>query len=69
MVMTRKLNTEVIGLKTIRMNKPTKWQSAINVIHRNWCRDNGYPTNWYRARYGRPPMHKRKGTSEQIEKR
>ena len=50
------------------MNKPTKWQSAINVIHRNWCRDNGYPTNWYRARYGRPPMHKRKGTSEQIEK-
>ena len=48
------------------MNKPTKWQSAINVVHRNWCRDNGYPTNWYRARYGRPPMHKRKGTSEQT---
>ena len=46
------------------MNKPTKWQSAINVIHRNWCRDNGYPTNWYRARYGRPTMHKRKSTSE-----
>ncbi len=50
------------------MNKPTKWQSAINVIHRNWCRDNGYPTNWYRARYGRPTMHKRKSTSGQIEK-
>ena len=49
------------------MNKPTKWQSAINVIHRNWCRDNGYPTNWYRARYGRPTMHKRKSTSGQIE--
>ena len=50
------------------MNKPTKWQSAINVVHRDWCRDNGYPTNWYRPRYGRPPMHKRKGTSEQIER-
>ena len=50
------------------MIKPTKWQSAINVVHRDWCRDNGYPTNWYRPRYGRPPMHKRKGTSEQIER-
>ena len=50
------------------MNKPTKWQSAINVVHKDWCRDNGYPTNWYRPRYGKPPMHKRKGTSEQIER-
>ena len=58
MVMTRKLNTEVIGLKTIRMNKPTKWQSQIDISHREWCRENGYPTDWYRARHGRPKLNK-----------
>ena len=37
-----------------------KYQSIINEIHRDWCKDNGYPTNWYRARYGRPKIKKQK---------
>ena len=45
------------------MNKPTKWQSQIDISHREWCRENGYPTDWYRARHGRPKLNK--GASKQ----
>ena len=40
------------------MNKPTKWQSQIDIVHREWGRENGYPVNWYRARHGRPKLNK-----------
>ena len=48
------------------MNKPTKWQSQIDISHREWCRENGYPTDWYRARHGRPKLNK--GVSKQGKK-
>ena len=49
-----------------RMNKPSKWQSQIDIVHREWCRENGYPTDWYRARHGRPKLNK--GASKQGKK-
>tara|TARA_R100000655_G_scaffold57816_1_gene96177 strand:+ start:201 stop:377 length:177 start_codon:yes stop_codon:yes gene_type:complete len=45
------------------MIKPTKWQSQIDIVHREWCKENGYPVNWYRARHGRPKL-KNKGASK-----
>jgi len=46
------------------MNKPTKWQSQIDIVHREWCRENGYPVNWYRARHGRPKLNKQANKQE-----
>ena len=46
------------------MNKPTKWQSQIDISHREWCRENGYPTDWYRARHGRPKLNKQANKQE-----
>ena len=40
------------------MKKISKWQSQIDIVHREWCRENGYPVNWYRARHGRPKLNK-----------
>ena len=47
------------------MNKPSKWQSQIDITHREWCRENGYPVNWYRPKQGRPKINKR--ASEQAD--
>ena len=44
----------------VNMNKPSKWQSQIDIVHREWCRENGYPVNWYRARHGRPKLNEQK---------
>ena len=42
-------------INPIIKNKPlTKWQSDINKTHKNWCRDNGYPTEWAEIKVGRP---------------
>ena len=46
------------------MIKPTKWQSQIDISHREWCRENGYPTDWYRARRGRPKLNKQANKQE-----
>ena len=46
------------------MNKPTKWQSQIDIVHREWCRENGYPVHWYRARHGRPKLNKQENEQE-----
>ena len=46
------------------MIKPTKWQSQIDISHREWCRENGYPTDWYRARHGRPKLNKQANKQE-----
>ena len=46
------------------MNKPSKWQSQIDISHREWCRENGYPTDWYRARHGRPKLNKQANKQE-----
>ena len=47
------------------MNKPSKWQSQIDISHREWCRENGYPVNWSRVKHGRPKINKR--ASEQAD--
>ena len=44
----------------VNMKKISKWQSQIDIVHREWCRENGYPVNWYRARHGRPKLNERK---------
>ena len=46
------------------MNKPTKWQSQIDIVHREWCRENGYPVKWYRAKHGRPKLNKQVNKQE-----
>ena len=33
-------------------------QSQIDIVHREWCRENGYPAHWYRAKHGRPKLNK-----------
>jgi len=38
--------------------KIRKWLVLADEIHRDWCRKNGYPTNWTRARAGRPKLNK-----------
>ena len=48
----------------MEMNKPTKWQSQIDIVHREWCRENGYPVHWYRARHGRPKLNKQANKQE-----
>ena len=64
------LITEVLcmNLKHKRgiMNKPTKWQSQIDIVHREWCRENGYPVHWYRARHGRPKLNKQANKHEKY---
>ena len=46
------------------MNKPTKWQSQIDIVHREGCRENGYPVNWYRPKHGRPKLNKQANKQE-----
>ena len=46
------------------MNKPSKWQSQIDIVHREWCRENGYSVHWYRARHGRPKLNKQANKQE-----
>ena len=46
------------------MNKPSKWQSQIDISHREWCRENGYPVNWSRVKHGRPKLNKQANKQE-----
>ena len=51
----------------VNMKKISKWQSQIDIVHREWCRENGYPVNWYRARHGRPKLNERKKEKNNYE--
>lgn len=44
--------------------KIRKWLVLADEIHRDWCRKNGYPTNWTRARAGRPKLNKQANKQE-----
>mgnify|MGYP001447800237 CR=1 FL=1 len=35
-------------------NKITEWRATTNKLHKEWCKDNGYPTTWSEIKGGRP---------------
>ena len=38
----------------------TPWRETTDKLHKEWCKDNGYPTSWLKIKGGRPKKNSTK---------